>query len=113
MIAALTDIYGPRLTLKARASQPAGALGATELLAEWRQGNTQVTLNRSAYDTGFSLVVLSVPLEGLARTASASALVLDTREAPVREAALLKKRQDDAKVAEEKARATNKGAFRP
>jgi len=58
-------------------------------------------------------VVMSVPLEGLARSASASAVVMDTREAPAREAALLKRQQDEAKVAEEKARTTNKGVFRP
>jgi len=116
MIAALTTIYGPRLTPKApRAARqiPGNSPSSTELLAEWQQGDTSVSLHRAAYDSGFGLVVMSVPLEGLARSASASAVVMDTREAPAREAALLKKQQDEAKVAEEKARTTNRGVFRP
>jgi len=116
MIAALTTVYGPRLTAKApRVAQPnaGNSYGSTALVAEWQQGNTSVSLHRSEYDSGFGLVVLSVPLEGLARTASATAVVMDTREAPAREAALLKKQQDDTKAAEEKARVTNKGVFRP
>ena len=116
MIAALTTIYGPRLSSKAPGAthQVAGnSPSATELLAEWQQGDTHLALRRGAYDSGFGLVVMSVPLEGLARSAYASAVVMDTREAPAREAALLKKQQDQARAAEEKARATNKGAFRP
>ncbi|HLG57004.1 MAG TPA: hypothetical protein VI485_16815 [Vicinamibacterales bacterium] len=115
MIAALTKVYGERLIAKAprAARRDASDSPAIDMLAEWQVGDTRVTLHRSAYDVGFGLVVLSVPLEGLARTAAANAVVLDTRESPAREAALLKKQQDDAKVAEEKARATNKGVFRP
>jgi hypothetical protein len=116
MIASLTPIYGARLTPKApRAAReiPGSSPGSTALLAEWQKGETHVSLYRSAYDSGFGLVVLSAPLDGLARTATATAVVMDAREAPVREAALLKKRQDDAKAADAKARDTNKGAFRP
>ena len=115
MIAALTNVYGPRLTPKApRAARRDGGFSlSTETLAEWQHGDTRVTLHRAAYDVGFGLVVLSVPLDGLARTAAATAVVMDTRESPAREAALLKKQQDDAKAADEKARATNKGVFRP
>ena len=51
--------------------------------------------------------------EADARLAVAEAVALDEREAPAREAARLKKDADDLKAADEQARETNKGAFRP
>jgi hypothetical protein len=83
------------------------------LLAEWQQGDTIVSLSRTAYDSRFGLVVMSVLLQAQARSAQAAAVVLDVREGPAREAALLKKRLDEAKAADEKTRATNIGALRP
>ncbi len=116
MIAALTTIYGPRLLTSGQRGVPKisdDSLDALELLAEWQQGDTTVSLSRSGRDSRFGLVVMSVPLEGQARSAQAAAVVMDAREAPEREAAILKKQKDDAKAADEKTRATNIGALRP
>lgn len=70
-------------------------------------------LYHSAYRATFSLIVTSVRLDALARTADARAIVLDAREAPVREAARLKEAEADRRAAEAQARTANKATFRP
>ena len=59
------------------------------------------------------MVVTSVRLEVLARTADAEAIRLDQRDAPRREIARQKKEADAMRAAQEKARLANKAAFRP
>jgi hypothetical protein len=59
------------------------------------------------------MVVTSVRLSALARTAEAEALRLDEREAPQRERARLKKEAEDARTSKEKSRLENKAAFKP
>ena len=110
MIAALTDLYGAAI-IPTRASADA-ALGIT-VLAEWQQADAGVVLRRSQYNESFSLVITSLPLEALARKAQATALILDVREAPAREAELARKRADDQRQVEEQARTTNKKVFKP
>jgi hypothetical protein len=72
-----------------------------------------LTLNQSPYGGGFSLVIISVPLEALARKAQATAVTMDGREAPAREAARTKELADAARAAAEKIRTANKDAFKP
>jgi hypothetical protein len=86
---------------------------AVALIAEWQQGPTKMTLSQATRGAAFSLVIVDVPVEALARTAQESAVVMDAREAPARDAALQKKREEDARAAEERTRATNKRAFVP
>jgi hypothetical protein len=111
MIASLAAIYGaPGPSAKPRPdSAPLDAV----VIAEWRQADSLITLQHSPYTTTFSLVITAVSLEATARKAQETATVLDLREAPAREAALAKKRADDERQAEERARATNKGVFQP
>jgi hypothetical protein len=87
--------------------------GAPALVAEWQRGETKVTLSQATYGSAFSLLIVAVPVEVLARTANEAAVTLDAREAPAREAARAKKQEADARAAQERARATNKEAFRP
>ena len=110
MIAALTDMYGAA-TIPTRASADA-ALGIT-VLAEWQQADAGVVLRRSQYNESFSLVITSLPLEAVARKAQTTALMLDAREAPAREAELARKRADEQRQAEEQARTANKKVFKP
>ena len=110
MIAALTDVYGAA-TSPTRASADA-ALGIT-VLAEWQQADAGVVLRRSQYNEAFSLVITSLPLEAIARKAQTTALMLDVREAPAREAELARKRADEQHQAEEQARTANKKVFKP
>jgi hypothetical protein len=113
MIAALTEVYGAPSTPSARPKASADGVDGVAVLAEWQQSDAHVALRRSRYAESFSLVITSVPLEVLARTARASALVIDAREAPAREAELAKKRVDEQREAEEDARRSNKKVFTP
>ena len=115
MITSLSAMYGPRSTQPApTASRPAfDSLDTPTVFATWRQGDVMLTLNQSTYGGDFSLVVISIPLEALARKAQATAVTMDAREAPVREAARVKEQADAARAAAEKTRTTNKDTFQP
>jgi hypothetical protein len=115
MIGSLTAVYGAPASpsRRPRPSTSAAPLDSPVVIAEWRQSDTTVVLQRKQYNESFLLVITSLPLDIVARKAQATAVVMDQREAPAREAALLKKRADDEKVAAETTRATNKKAFRP
>jgi hypothetical protein len=83
-------------------------------IAQWGgEGNSVVLYRLSSYAPSFTLVVTDESMAARTRTAAARAVLLDAREAPQREAAALaKKEADDRRVAEQKARLTNKAIFR-
>lgn len=116
VIEAVSAIYGSPLLL-AVTRKPAlvsgyGAPGT--LIAQWGNADDSVKLYRlSSYTTRFRIVVTAEPAAALALSAATQAQVLDAREAPRREAAREQKEADARRAAEEKARATNKPAFRP
>jgi hypothetical protein len=89
------------------------ASGVLALVAEWQRGDAKVTLSQTTYSSAFSLLIVAVPVDALARTAHDAAVTLDAREAPAREAARAKKQEADAQAEQERARATNKETFRP
>jgi hypothetical protein len=113
MIAALTDVYGPAASPTTPPRAREEGTNIATVLAQWQQADTHVVLQRTAYNESFSLVITSLPLEALARKARTTALMLDVREAPAREAALAKKRADDQRATEEQARTANKKVFKP
>jgi len=114
IITSLSAMYGPRSTRPAPAPRPAfDSLDTPTVFATWRQGDMMLTLNQSTYGGGFSLVIISVPLEALARKAQATAVTVDAREAPAREAARAKEQADAERAAAAKTRTTNKDAFKP
>ena len=115
MIASLTAVYGARSTapVSAPSRSALDRLDTPIVFARWRQGETSITLQQSPYGGGFGLVILSVPLEALARKAQATAVTMDAREAPAREAARAKAQADAAKAAAEKTRTTNRTGFKP
>jgi hypothetical protein len=114
MITSLSEMYGPRSTRPApTAPRPAFDSDTSTVIATWRQGDATLTLNQSTYGNGFSLVITSIPLEALARKAQATAVTMDAREAPAREAARAKEQADTARAAAEKTRTTNKDTFKP
>jgi len=115
MVGSLTAVYGAPSSPspRTRTTSSAVALDAPVVIAEWRHADTTVVLQRREYSESFFLVITSLPLDIIARKAQATAVAMDQREAPAREAALLKKRADDEKVAAETTRATSKKAFRP
>lgn len=115
MVGSLTAVYGAPSSPspRTRTTSSAVALDAPVVIAEWRHAETTVVLQRREYSESFFLVITSLPLDTIARKAQATAVAMDQREAPAREAALLKKRADDEKVAAERTRSTNKKVFQP
>jgi len=113
MIASLTPLYGAPTPRAANARPRADDVNGVVTVAEWQEGDARIALQHSRYSQAFSLVITSVSLNGLARRAQATSVVMDAREAPARDAALAKQRADDERLAEEKTRTTNKQVFRP
>ena len=115
MVGSLTAVYGAPSSPspRTRATSSAVALDAPVVIAEWRHADTTVVLQRKEYSESFFLVITSLPLDIIARKAQATAVAMDQREAPAREAALLKKRADEEKVAAERTRSSNKKVFQP
>ena len=114
MIESLASVYGAPSSPQAPPPRsPARVLDAPVSIAEWRQADASVALQRLPYSNAYTLIVTSLSLDASARKAEATALVLDEREAPQREAALAKKRIDDERQADELARSTNKEKFQP
>lgn len=114
LIASLSSVYGPVSTPGAAPSKRSlENADAQAILASWRQDDTTIVLTQAAYADGFGLTITSPRLEALARKAQADSVVLETREAPMREAARVKSEADAKRAAEEKTRTTNKAAFKP
>ena len=116
MVDAISQAYGS--PLQAGAGKAPAAASQLEVesgtpVARWGDAEYSVVLYQSSYASGFRVLVSSPRLEALARTADAQAVRLDQREAPQRELARQKKEADDARVSQEKARVSNKAAFRP
>jgi hypothetical protein len=114
LVRALTDIYGaPAPTTRSERRDRFEPSEAATLIAFWERGDTLVSLYWSDARAGYGLRVMSQQGESKARLAMAEAVATDEREAPAREAARQKKDADALKAADERARETNKGAFRP
>lgn len=104
---------GSKMPQKGRAASSQVAEESGTRVAPWGDADYSVVLYRSAYASGFRMIVTSVRLDALARTAEAQAVRLDERDAPRREIARQKKEADDARAAQERARLANKAGFRP
>lgn len=116
MIEAISTMYGAAVkatTGANRASFSAVDEESGARVARWGDREYTVVLYRSSYGSGFRLIVTSVRLNALARTAEAQAVRLDDRDAPERERARQQKEADDDRAAKAKARVANKAAFRP
>lgn len=113
MIAALSELYGVPTNSPAPSRPGAETAVGVTILAEWREADVHVALRRVRYNDSLSLAITSLPLEAMARQAQATAVTMDAREAPAREAAIAKKRADDERQADEQVRTTNRTVFRP
>lgn len=114
MIEAISTMYGsPVAARAARAPLPRTDEESGPRIAGWGNAEYTAVLYRLSYASGLRLVVTSVRLSALARTAEAQALRLDERDAPERERARQKKETDDARASKAKARLANKATFKP
>jgi len=112
-LAAAADVVTTERLSPQTAAQRIAAPNAPTVIATWRQGDATLTLNQSPYSGTFSLIITSIALEALARKAQATAVTMDAREAPAREAARAKEQADAARAGAEKTRTTNKDTFKP
>jgi len=115
LIEAISSAYGSPSKLPQKSGVQGSQLAQESgtRLARWGAAEYSVVLYRSSYASGFRMVVTSVRLEALARSAEAEALRLDERDAPKREIARQKKEAEATRAAQEKARLSNKAGFRP
>ena len=118
LIEAVSAVYGPA-TLTAAASEegplqpPRDAINGSTALAQWQSADHQFTLMREVYPATYRLIGISRALASLAAASEAEATRLDRQEAPRREAERVLADAERRRAAEDKARATNKGGFRP
>jgi hypothetical protein len=115
MIDAISSAYGSlsKMPQKSRVASSQVVDESGTRVARWGDADYSVVLYRSSYASGFRMIVTSLRLDALARTAETEAVRLDERDAPRREIARQKKEADDTRAAQEKARLANKAAFRP
>jgi len=120
MVEAISTMYGATAKPPSKSTR-APLAGADEELgtrvAGWGDDEHTAVLYKSSAGmygaSSFRMMVSSVRLNALARTAKARAARLDEREAPQRERAREKKEADDERAAKAKARLVNKAAFKP
>jgi len=117
MIEGVSSVYGAPLPRSSRVAGRAPSSLETEsgsLVARWGDSEHRVALYQtSSYGAAYRLIVADARLDDLARRAGTQAGRLDDQEAPARDIARQKKEREDARVAVAKARAANKGVFRP
>ena len=112
LLESLTAVYGEPV-LKSVRSRPSAAPPDTVVVAQWDNAGSSLTLLRGVYTPDFQLVLLSKALSTRARDAIREAGRLDVLDAPRLERERRKKEIADASAARDKARTTNKEAFRP
>jgi hypothetical protein len=112
MIDAVSALYGSALKVPQQSANSQVVEGSGTRVAHWGGDDYSVVLYRSNYRS-FRMVVTSLRLDALARSAAAEAARLDERDAPTRELARQQKDADDRRAAQEKARLANKALFRP
>jgi len=115
LIAAISQVYGT-FTRPVGESLVVGSSSYPEtvgVLARWENPQYSCNLVRPDGRPDFSMVLFSKRLDELAETAGIEATKLEEQEAPQREAALRKAQEQEQQLLLDKARLTNKQAFRP
>ena len=114
VIASVSAAYGipPPRTAGARSVAATEMAADTTVVARWEDQSALLTLTRGSYPPQYQLTLTSKTLNGPARAAIKEAGRLDAKEAPQRELDQRTKQAADARVANDKARVTNKAAFR-
>ena len=97
----------PAKTVSSSSSQIYG--DNEKVIACWEDTQYSFNLYRSSYEPTFGMVAYSKRLDVLAQAASAKAIRQDEQEAPGR----LKQQAEESRIAQEKARSSNKTTFRP
>jgi hypothetical protein len=83
------------------------------VIARWEDADYSYDLVRTGDRSSFAMVMYSKRLDALAQAAIVEAVRLEAQEAPQRELEKQKKREEEERLALEKARSVNKANFRP
>ena len=113
MVQAISATYGPATKPTAEIAYHSNYAESATVLARWEDAENSYDLVRTGDRSSFALILYSKKLEAVAQSAIAESARLDAEEAPQRELDKQKKRDDDERVALDKARAVNKPNFRP
>jgi hypothetical protein len=113
MVAALAATYGTPVAAPAKVTGRQVLSEDMMILAAWEDPAASVMLVRRTYSSDRQLVLVSKTLAAPATAAIKEAERLDVVEGPRRDAERRKQEEVDADAAREKARTTNKDAFRP
>ncbi len=113
MIQAISATYGPATKPTAEIAYHSNYAEVAPVLARWEDAEYSYDLVRTGDRSSFALILYSKKLETLAMASIVEAARLDADEAPQRELDKQKKRDDDDRLALDKARAVNKPNFRP
>lgn len=84
-----------------------------KVLARWEDSQYSFNLYQPSYQSTFGMVIYSKRLDALARASIVKAIRLDEQEAPQRETERQKKKNEENRAWQEKARHANKAPFRP
>lgn len=113
MIQAISASYGTATKPTAEIAYHSNYAEAAPVLARWQDSEYSYDLVRTGDRASFAMVLYSKRLETLAEAATVESARLDAVDAPQRELDKQKKRDDDDRLALDKARAVNKPNFRP
>ena len=115
LVEAVSSEYGPGVLagLSSRRNLPGESSPGSVVVARWQNAEMLLTLLQSEGAPEFQLILISKSLGAQAQRALREAARLDLVEGPRREQENREKASRDAAVAREKARDTNKAAFRP
>jgi hypothetical protein len=84
-----------------------------KVIARWEDSQFSFNLFQYSSESAFGLVIFSKRLDEFARAAIVESIRLDKQEAPQREINSRKKKDEENRVKQEKARVVNKPHFRP
>jgi hypothetical protein len=113
MIEALSRAYGAATRPTVEIAYHSNFAEVASVIARWEDAEYSYNLVRSGDRSSFAMVLYSKRLDALAQAAIVQAVEIETQEAPQRELDKQKKRDDDERLALEKARSANKLNFRP
>jgi len=113
MVQAISTTYGPATKPTSEVAYHSNYAEVAAVLARWEDSDYSYDLVRTGDRSSFALILYSKRLEASALASIVEAARLDAAEAPQRELDKQKKRDDDDRLALDKARAVNKPNFRP
>lgn len=113
MIEGISAIYGTATRPTAEIGYHSDYSDVARVIARWEDPQYSYNLIKSGDGHSFAMVLYSKRVDALAQAAIAEAIRLDKQEAPQRELAKQKKRDEEEHLLLEKARSANKPNFRP